>query len=247
MCIKNKQKMKLIAPKWLINNIAEASKNASKIYIIYIATLSYCALSIFSTSDRDLVLNKFVRLPIIDVEVPLNAFFFLSPCLSILVFMYLQFYLYKLKRLLNELTTDFAPESDSIIYPWIINFVRDHDFGFIPKLQRCVVSASLWLVMPLVLSLNVLRYVKKHTPVLTYFLGFTPIIGTIIVILFWNFYTCPKLKIDIKHHWNLFKNSNGKVALASATVLFEVILFTFILFLSRVMLSLFFVRFFSLT
>ncbi len=91
------------APNWLLDNIAEASKNARKIYLLYIGFLAYCALTVVSTTDRQIVLNEPARLPIINVEVALNGFFLLSPLLAIFVFIYFQIYLNKLKRLTDDL------------------------------------------------------------------------------------------------------------------------------------------------
>jgi hypothetical protein len=52
-------------PGWLINNITEASKNARKIYFIYIIFIMYAVLVIISTSDENIVLNRSAHLPII--------------------------------------------------------------------------------------------------------------------------------------------------------------------------------------
>lgn len=48
----------------LLDNIAEASKNARRIYLIYIGFLVYCALTVVSTSDRQMILNEPAHLPI---------------------------------------------------------------------------------------------------------------------------------------------------------------------------------------
>ncbi len=42
------------APGWLLDNIAEASKNARKIYLLYIGFLAYCALTVVSTTGRQI-------------------------------------------------------------------------------------------------------------------------------------------------------------------------------------------------
>ena len=113
------------APGWLLDNIAEASKNARKIYLLYIGFLAYCALTVASTTDRQIVLDEPAKLPIIDVEVALNGFFLLSPLLAIGVFIYFQIYLNKLKRLTDDLSLNYAPVGQGRLYPWLLNFADE--------------------------------------------------------------------------------------------------------------------------
>ncbi len=79
-------------PKWIIDNIAEASRNARAIYLLFIGFLAYCAITVVNTKDRQLILNGTSHLPIINIDVPLNGFFLLSPLIAIIVFIYLQLY-----------------------------------------------------------------------------------------------------------------------------------------------------------
>jgi uncharacterized protein YjbI with pentapeptide repeats len=221
---KAKKVTKPKAPDWLIDNIAEASKNARKIYLIYVGILAYCALTIVSTTDRQLVLNEPARLPIIDVEVPLNGFFIISPFLMIFVFIYFQLYLNKLKRLFDELANGYAAEKASRIYPWLMNFADELKSGFVGKAQRFIVNFSLWWAMPLVLILNALWYIKKHAAVHSYILGIVPFIGMAVVILFWNYYETGQYKIRIKKHWRLIRSNKNKIGLVSAIIVIELLL-----------------------
>lgn len=224
---RNKKEPK--APDWLIENIAEASKNARKIYLLYIGLLAYCALTIVSTTDRQLVLNDVARLPIINVEVPLNGFFILSPLLMLFVFIYFQLYLNKLKRLCDELNADYSTGKPSRIYPWMLNFADELKSNFIGKVQRFIVNFSLWFAMPIVLLLNSLWYIKKHAPVLSYVVGMLPLIGTIIVILFWNYYEFGRGKCKAKKQLQLIRSSTPKSMLVIAVAVIEmVLLFIFI-------------------
>ena len=49
------------APDWLFDNIAEASKNARRIYLLYIGALAYFALTVFTTPDRRIFFNEPTR------------------------------------------------------------------------------------------------------------------------------------------------------------------------------------------
>jgi hypothetical protein len=71
-----------VALDWLINNIAEASKNARQIYFIYIAFLVYSTLVVLTISDEHIVLNKSANLPIINLNISLDGFYILTPTYS---------------------------------------------------------------------------------------------------------------------------------------------------------------------
>ncbi|MEE9553551.1 MAG: pentapeptide repeat-containing protein [candidate division Zixibacteria bacterium] len=171
------------APDWLIENIAEASKNTRKIYLLYLGFLAYCALTVFGTNDRTLILNEPAHLPIINVGVPLEGFFIVAPLMAIFTFVYLQLNLQNLNKLKLELWKDHPHIKKERLYPWLINVVDDPAKGAMGNIQLYVVSFSLWWSLVVVLILFPVYYVKKHDIVMSYILGSLPLLGTIIV--FW--------------------------------------------------------------
>jgi hypothetical protein len=88
-----KSKKKPEAPSWLLENIAEASKNARTIYFLFVGFLVYCGLTVVGIKDRQIILNDAVSLPILRMDVPLNGFFILAPVIVIFLFLYFQLYL----------------------------------------------------------------------------------------------------------------------------------------------------------
>lgn len=168
----------------LVDNIAEASKNARKIYLLYLGFLAYCALTAISTTDRALVLNEPAHLPIVNVGVPLEGFFIFAPILAIMTFIYFQFYLQKLKNLKSKHEKDFGKIDENRVYPWIVNFLDFPQHGFIGFLQKFVVKFALWWSLPSVLIIFALYYVKKHDLWMSYYLGLLPLIATLLVVLF---------------------------------------------------------------
>jgi hypothetical protein len=182
----NKDKPKV--PNWLIENIAEASKNARKIYFVYIGFLVYCAASIIGTSDRQIILNEAVRLPIIRMEVPLNAFFLSAPLIAIFLFVYFQLYLHKIKGLIGDLRANYAPAEKRRLYPWILNIADDPEPGVIGKVQTAIAKFSIWWLLPIVLFFFAFGFVKKHDPIMSYIIGATPILGAFVVLWFWRHY-----------------------------------------------------------
>src|SRR5260370_22248947 len=108
--------VRVAAPDWIIANIAEASKNAQQVFLVLVALLIYCAITITSTSDRQIVLNSTVQLPLLSCNVSLAGFFILAPALSVLVFAYLQLYLQRLKGLIHQLLTEYLPIEPRRLY-----------------------------------------------------------------------------------------------------------------------------------
>jgi Pentapeptide repeats (8 copies) len=175
------------APDWIIDNIAEASKGAQQVFFILISLLSYCAITITATADRQIILNSTVQLPLLSSAVSLDGFFIIAPLVSLLVFAYLQLYLQRLKGLIHQLRQygDIEPRR---LYPWALTIAEDPEPGSIGVLQRAITGFCLWWLLPLVLLLFAFWSVKKHSIGLSYTVSFWPIIGLLEVLYFWSKY-----------------------------------------------------------
>ena len=175
-------------PAWLIENIAEASKNASKIFFLYLGSVVYCTLTIVSTSDRQIILNEKARLPIVNLDVSLNGFFILSPIILFIVFAYLQLYLQRLKGLTSDLRENYASVEKRRLYPWMLNIAEDPEPGIVGRLQIMTASLTLWILLPIILNLNAFWFIKKHDFFWSYVLCILSIILTLVVFWFWRQY-----------------------------------------------------------
>lgn len=173
------------APEWLIENIAEASKNARTMFFVLVGFLAYCLITIITISDRQIILNELVDLPIIDQKVSINGFFVTSPSLAIIIFIYFQLYLARIRGLILDLQTNYAFPGNRRLYPWIVNIAEEPEQGLIGKMQVLISWISLWWLLPLVLMFFGFYYVRRHEPILSYFVGMIPLIGTFVVIWFW--------------------------------------------------------------
>ena len=182
------------APEWLIENIAEASKNARKIYFLHMGFLTYCVLTVLGTSDRAIILDETAHLPIVGVDVSLNGFFIMAPIIAIMVFGYFQLYLQRLKGLIDDLRTNYAEIEKRRLYPWMINISEDPEPGMIGKLQEITVSFSLWTSLPIVLTLLGFWYIRKHEPFWSYVVASLSIAGTLIVVWFWWKYESGRIR-----------------------------------------------------
>jgi hypothetical protein len=170
------------APSWLIENIAELSKSARTLYIIYIGFLIYCALTILTTTDRKIVLDEKAHLPIINLDVPLSVFVVAGPLVAIFVFLYFQLYLHALKETIQRLHAEFAPTGVRRLYPWMINLVEEAEPGFLGMIQRAIIKISLWLLLPLTLILFTFFTLRKHDSVLSFYEWAMLVTGTVLVI-----------------------------------------------------------------
>ncbi|MCW4048248.1 MAG: pentapeptide repeat-containing protein, partial [Candidatus Bathyarchaeota archaeon] len=226
----NKKKQK--PPHWLIDNIAEASKNARRIYLLYVSFLAYCALTVATTSDRQIILDDVVRLPFLHLDVSLIGFFIIAPLAVIFLFIYLQLYLARIKGLITDLRGNYAPIEKRRLYPWMLNIAEDPEAGSVGKLQEGVTKISLWWLLPLILVLFALWFVKKHDPILSYVIGGVfPVLGTLSVIYFWCCYEgvqC-KFKFKIKGVPGFLLNQRNKTILVSLVLIFEIFLLFFII------------------
>jgi len=113
------------APDWLIENIAELSRNTCSFYLIYLGALLYCAVTVVGVTDRQILLDEAVTLPIIGVDVSLSWFFLIAPLVAIGTFVYLQVYLQDLQGMKRTLREQYGQEEPGRFYPWIMNVV-DH-------------------------------------------------------------------------------------------------------------------------
>jgi hypothetical protein len=175
-------------PDWLINNITEASKNARQIYFIYIIFIMYAVLVIISTSDENIVLNRSAHLPIINVNIPLNGFYILSPIIAIFIFVYFQLYLFKIKYLIDDLRVKYLKVEERRLYPWMLNIADYPEKGVIGIIQTAIGKISIWCLLPIFLSVVTIWYIKRHDPLLPYIFSTGTILITFITICFWYYF-----------------------------------------------------------
>lgn len=142
------------------------------VFLIYTAFLVYLSLTVINISDRQIIIERAVTLPILNVDIALNGFFISVPLTAMLFFACFQLCLYKMKASIEH------PES-----------------GLTGKLYGIMIAFFLWATLPLFLFLVAFKYVKTHEPVLSYVIGSTPIMGTLFVLGFLrSFKTFPKRK-----------------------------------------------------
>ncbi len=170
----------------LLEIVDSASQHARRIFYLYIGFLTYCILTVASTTDRQLALpGEQALLPILNIGVPLQGFFLYAPLIAIFLFVYFMVYLVRLKSLVVLLGKDF---NKRLLFPWMFNIAEDPDkeYGGVAILQRYITSFSLWFTLPITLFIFAGKYVKKHEEYWAYVFVALPFISMLIVFWFWN-------------------------------------------------------------
>lgn len=228
------------APGWLFSNLAEAIKNARKQYLIYIGIISYCALSILTTTDRQIVLNEGIQLPIINLNVPVFAFYIISPLLVLIIYIYYQLHLQKAKAIQNELMENYSLESENQIYPWIIISPQANS-RLIENIKGIIIELTQrWLLLG-ILILFVFGIIRKHDESLLLITGNYLIIGVFVIAWFWD---KKNDTIDGEEHFQIyqwllpgmllvytysfFETYTGRLIIIGAYTIFSVALFFFL-------------------
>jgi uncharacterized protein YjbI with pentapeptide repeats len=170
------------------DHLKEALKNASKLYYLFFGFLTFCVLTVASTSDRHMIDNPSVKIPFVESQLPLHGFFILGPMLAIALFVYLQFYLVKIKEGVNQ---NGNPAMMRTLYPWMPGGTPTWDNRFINSLQKLVVNLSFWWSLPIVLTLFALWIIRKQDIWASCAVGGLSLFAVYISYYFWKAYDPP--------------------------------------------------------
>lgn len=92
------QKTVRSSPKELLDDANRASDHLAVQHLAFLAVCAYILIIAFGTTDLDLLVGKGIKLPVVDVEVPIVGFYALSPYLLVLVHFHLLVLLQLLSR-----------------------------------------------------------------------------------------------------------------------------------------------------
>ncbi len=179
----NSNQNKPQAPVWLFDKITEISKNSQRVYLLFISFITYCGITLLGISDRQIILNETIQLPLINSNISFRGFIILAPLISILVFVYLQLYMYSLKCMIDDLRSNYQFEKRRI-YPWMLNIIKIPELGLMGKIQKTFVYISLWWFLPIVLCFFVLQSFRLNIPILYYLEVIISLMAGCIVIWF---------------------------------------------------------------
>ncbi len=156
----------------ILKIVEETSKNARKIFLAMLLGCAYSWLTIFTTTDVNLLTNSSSSpLPIIRTAIPIAWFYLTAPILLVGFYLYMHFYLHRLWEGLAGLPARFedGKRLDERAYPWLLNgLVRRHFDKIkskrlsIARLEEWVSIILAWWVVPFTICCFWLRYIPRH-------------------------------------------------------------------------------------
>lgn len=105
-------------------HVDEAIKIARTMFLALLLAAVYCALSVASTSDGELIAGSTkLLLPILEVPVPVTKYYFIAPMLMLVLYVYFHSYLLKIWFWIRDLPLKHPTDRRNIVdylYPWLI-------------------------------------------------------------------------------------------------------------------------------
>lgn len=182
----------------LLKAVNEASGKAFALWITFLTVGTYLAISI-GTTHLQLLLAGPVKLPLLDVDMPLFAFYGFAPPLFVVLHLYVLMQLYLLTRLLrlfDDKLQDAKMRSDDrrvvrgqldkfVFTQFLIGALQD---GIVRLFLRAVVLLS-FVVGPVFLLLAFqLRFLPYHNVPVTYVHRVTLLLDLVLLVLLWPKY-----------------------------------------------------------
>lgn len=203
-----------------------ASGRARGLWISYLLLVTYLSISLGSITDRMLFLETPIKLPVLNVDLPMNGFFLVGAPLIVVVHVYLLLQLNLLARqarhfgrLLDKF--GFEEENENKLRQRIDTFLVSQ-FIAGPNLRdarRLNIAFSIisWFTMAalpvLVLVSFVLRYLPYHYEPITWWLRFCVVIDVGAIWLFWRGVTNNKPPFRYAKGWGDWINFATSVAI----------------------------------
>lgn len=155
-----------------LENVANISESARKLFLAVLAASLYSWLTIATTTDVNLITNRASSpLPIVQTSIPIVGFYWVAPLLLLCVYFYFHFYLQKLWEELGSLPAilhDGRPLHTKID-PWLLNdMVRAHleklkkGRPLLSYFQSWISLLLAWWVVPITMFLFWGRFLPRQ-------------------------------------------------------------------------------------
>ena len=194
---------------WIPEAIRTSSDSVHQSFIAFTGVAAYCALTLTSITDRDLLLNNRVELPVLSITVSLQMFAIVGPILTFIFFLYMHVGLVNLAELLTRGKKAGVTEGvwNNFINRFLSQQLGFSKPGFLERVQYPLFLLGLYLSLPFILALTFITFVKIRDPVLSNALLLS-LVGSIIVSgMFYLAITDPGFEItkkQITNHWKHF-------------------------------------------
>ena len=180
----------------LRDSVNEAGRHARTVYVTYLLFGLYLAIIIGGTTHLQLLLESPITLPLLNVGLPLVAFYWIAPFLFLLLHLNLLVQLYLLSRKLvrfDEVVTKVGNEASqaelrSQLYPF--PFVQLQSGGHRERLPRFFLWLMVWLTIglaPTILLLGVqVRFLPYHDALTTTWHRVLVVAEALLILFFWH-------------------------------------------------------------
>jgi|SRR5579884_1602166 len=155
-----------------IKLVEELSKNAGKLFLTMISTAIFFGIILLKTTDVQ-ILTKTVttKIPLLDVDIPLNNLYWLGPLILVILYVAFHLYLQRLWEAIADLPA-FFPDGMAVTrktYPWLLNDMvrsgfpqlRKHKQPLAPS-QAFLFTFLAYLLVPLSTVSSWLRFTMLH-------------------------------------------------------------------------------------
>ncbi len=155
-----------------IDQAAEISRHARGIFLAVIGGCVFSWLTVATTTDQALLLNRATTpLPVLQTPVPIAGFYSAGALILIMLYVYFHIYLQRLWDSLSELPAIFPDgrRLDQHAYPWLLSGLA---VAFVPRLlerrpllwrlQVGLAFVAGWGLVPFTLLLLWLRHLPRH-------------------------------------------------------------------------------------
>lgn len=170
-----------------LEQFEKSSSYNNKILLFFISFLFYVAIIVAATTDLQLFLtNSEVVLPLLNVKLPLFAFFVVTPALITLFLFYLHFNLYQHAFKLKTLQELGYFEQSMELPPFFFNYFSNYNkknMGYF--LFRTMIWAIYYFIPLLLLLFIQIRFSDYHSISITAWHSFLVFISIFLIIFYW--------------------------------------------------------------
>lgn len=177
--------------KELLDAANSASEKVATLHIAFIALCAYILVIVFGTTDLDLLIGKVVKLPLVDVEIPIVAFYAVAPGLVVLVHFNLLLALQLLSRKLYAFDKAVPTEGlvgglhDQLnIFPFNYYLVG-RPSGLVGNLVALVVTITMLLLPLATLLMLQARFLAYQSELVTWAQRVATWSNVILVVILW--------------------------------------------------------------
>jgi uncharacterized protein YjbI with pentapeptide repeats len=183
----------------LLDAANSASQTVAALHVAFMALVSYIGIIVWGTTHKDLLLVSPVKLPVLDVELPLTTFNGLVPWLLVLLHFNLLIQLELLSRKLWNLDTKIpvSPAGQQLrdrlfIFPFTNLIAGRSSVRLINCLLSLIVGVTV-IALPLVILLAAqIRFLPYHNEVITWSQRLAVWVDSVMLLSLWPLIASPK-------------------------------------------------------